>query len=176
MSLIKTAEERRSQYFQDLKKHLRGKCVQVVAENGKPVEYLMVKCENCGQPRRSQRVLRFNERELREWPDEYLLHFTKMDFLDTLLVSFMFIVICFTMWQVTSSIFYMTVTVAATLAFCYLFLHRNSTQRDNKIKKIKEKKRQILARHGNIPVDAVSTDNWHRYIILPEEQGKGEPR
>ena len=158
---VQMAVEKR-QRFEDQ----REKWLETREEDGRPVEYLMVKCEKYGQPWPRQRVLRFNEDELREWQTVRHGYMTKAMRYNFAFAPLVLLAIGIATCWVFSSFATGLVALAVTSAIWFFVAVRQGDCLDTESKATK---RRILSRHGNIPVDDVGlTDQYYKsYVILP---------
>ena len=157
---IQMAVERRQRF-----ENQREKWVETLEEGGRTNEYLMVRCEESGQPWPRQHVLRFNEHELREWQTVRAGHLTKAMRYNFAFAPLVLLAIWIAGW-VFSSFASGLVALVVTMAIWFFVTVRRCDRLDTESKATK---RRILLRHGNILVDDVGmADQYYKnYVILP---------
>lgn len=157
---VQMAVEKR-QRFEDQ----REKWVETREEDGRLVEYLMVRCEKFGQPWPRQRVLRFNEDELREWQTVRHGHMTTAMRYNFAFAPLVLLAIGIAGW-VFSSRFTGLVALVVTTAIWFIVTVRRG---DRLSAESKTTKRRILLSYGNVPEDDVGMpDQYYKnYVILP---------
>ena len=143
----------------------REKWVETREEDGRPVEYLMVKCEKSGQPWPRQRVLRFNKDELREWQTVKHGYMTTAMRYNFAFAPLVLLAIGIAGW-VFSSWSTGLVALVVTTAIWFIVTVRRGDRLDAESKMTK---RRILSSHGNIPADDVGmADQYDKnHVILP---------
>lgn len=158
--------------------HKKGETWVVTrGEGGKPVEYLMGLCGECGQPRILRPVIRFSDNGIREWnaAEERgcASRWTPLWMLVVSLVALALGYVAGVSWasigaDIGESIGVGAAVVLGTMLVYLLFDHRGGARRS---KEAEEHKRRILVvhGHGNIPPKEVGTreQGWKEYVILP---------
>ena len=157
---VQAAVERR-QRFEDQ----REKWVETREEDGGTSEYLMVRCEESRQPWPRQRVLRFNEDELREWQTVKAGYLTKAMRYNFAFAPLVLLAIWIAGWVFSSFASGLVALVVTTAIWFFVTVRRG----DRLDAESKATKRRILSRHGNIPANDVGmADQYYKnYVILP---------
>ncbi len=143
----------------------REKWTEVHKEDDGASEFLMVRCEESGQPYPCQRVLRFNEDELHEWQTVRHGYMTTAMRYNFAFAPLVLIAIGIAGW-VFSSWSTGLVALVVTTAMWFIVTVRRG---DRLSAESNATKRRILSRHGNIPADDVGmADQYYKnYVILP---------
>jgi len=132
----------------------RRKWIATKEENGRPVEFLMTDCETCGQPWARQRVLRFSEGEFTEWKqikDEEDRRGRRFGLVTGPLSLVGAIVGGVLTGYLLASVAIGT-SVFVALLFSYVYFTVQFVRRG---RALEERKRQILRRHGDVPLEKV---------------------
>ena len=160
LARVQMAVERRQRF-----ENQREKWVETREEGGSTNEDLMVRCEESGQLWPRQRVLRFNEDELREWQTVRVGYFTKAMRYNFAFAPLVLLAIWIASWGFSSWATGLVVLVVTTAIWFFVTVRRG----DRLDAESKAMKCRILSRHGNIPVDDVGmADQYYKNcVILP---------